>query len=166
MAPKGRKPIAEELRLRERIEGLYFGGGLRPIEIRDALASAQNTTPVELSLRQVQAHVQHIREDWAKSIDPARRDAELAELVANLKDAIRTAASASARYRDSAVGVGYANNRLRAINSLARLEGLGAGSATAGNANTAPTAHPFDALMPAEQAASMRHLADIIEETE
>ena len=86
--------------------------------------------------------------------------------MANLKDAIRTAASASARYRDSAVGVGYANNRLRGINSLARLEGFGAGPATAPKVGTDPLAHPFDSLLPAEQAASMRHLADIIEETQ
>lgn len=86
--------------------------------------------------------------------------------MANLKDAIRTAASASARYRDTTLGVGYANNRIRGINSLARLEGFGTGWANSRNVDTDATAHPFDGLLPAEQAASMRHLANIIEETE
>jgi hypothetical protein len=106
--------VEEELRLRERIESLHFTG-LRPVEIRDALASSQNATPIELSVRQVQAHLQTIRRGWARSIDPAVREAELAELVANLKDAARTASSASARYREHPEGVGYANTRLKAL---------------------------------------------------
>jgi hypothetical protein len=49
VARPGRKPFEEELRLRERIEGLYLSG-LRPVQIRGALASAQNQVPIELSL--------------------------------------------------------------------------------------------------------------------
>jgi hypothetical protein len=164
VAARGRKPLAEELRLREQIESLYLSG-MGAAAIRDALASKQNTTPVELSPRQVQAYLRSIRAGWAASLDPAQREAELAELVAGFKDTIRTSASASARYRDSSVGVGYANNRVKAMNGLARLEGLDAGRASYRGASAAAVAHPFDDIPPAEQPAELRRLADVIEET-
>ena len=125
MARPGRKPFEEELRLRERIESLYLNG-LRPTAIRDALASAQNPAPIELSLRQVQSYVTRMRRGWAKSLDPAQREAERAELVAASKDVIRVAAASSARYRDDAIGVGYLNTELKAIERLAKLHQQGA----------------------------------------
>ncbi|MGD0862347.1 MAG: hypothetical protein ABSA21_06240 [Candidatus Limnocylindrales bacterium] len=164
MAARGRKPLEVELRLREQIESFYFNG-LGPAAIRDALASKQNTTPVELSVRQVQAYLRSSRKGWVRSIDPAALQAERAELVANLKDTARTAASASARYRDSSVGVGYANTRIKAISNLARLEGLIGGPASSGSTSTGAPGHPYERLSPDEQPANLRRLADIIEET-
>jgi hypothetical protein len=164
VAARGRKPFEEELRLRERIESLYLTG-MRPAQIRDALASAQNPAPIELSLRQVQSYVTRMRRDWVASLDPAQREAERAELVAASKDVIRVAAASSARYRDDAVGVGYLNTELKGIALLAKL--LGFGSATAGGRGGPLEAEvsPFAALPPAEQAASLHHLADLLAAT-
>ena len=164
MARPGRKPFEEELRLRERIESLYLSG-LRPAQIRGALASAQNPAPIELSLRQVQSYVTRMRRGWAKSLDPAQREAERAELVAASKDVIRVAAASSARYRDDAVGVGYLNSEIKGIALLAKL--LGFGSATAGARGGPPEADisPIATLPHAEQAASLHRLADLVAET-
>ena len=165
MAARGRKPLEVELRLREQIESFYLNGGMGPAAIRDALASPQNVAPLELSVRQVQAYLRSIKGGWAKSLDPAARKAERAELVANLKDTIRTAASASARYRDDTVGVGYANTRIKAIDRLARLLGLGDPTQSNRDASAPADAHPYESLSRDEQPAVLRHLADIIEET-
>ena len=153
----------EELRLRERIEAFYLSGR-RPVEIRDALASPQNVAPIELSVRQVQAYLRSIRGGWAESLDPAARESERAELVANLKDTIRTSASATARYRDDAVGVGYANTRIKAIGRLIKLLGLDAPAWSATVGSALADAHPYESLSHDEQPASLRYLADIIEE--
>jgi hypothetical protein len=164
VARPGRKPFEEELRLRERIESLYLSG-LRPAQIRDALASAQNPVPIELSLRQVQSYLTQIRRGWAKSLDPDQRDAERAELVAASKDVIRVAAASSARYRDDAVGVGYLNTELKAIDRVAKFLGLDA-AALGERARLADAdVSPFVGLPPAEQAASMHRLADLVAET-
>lgn len=164
MARPGRKPFEEELRLRERIEGLYLSG-LRPAQIRDALASAQNPTPIELSLRQVQTYVTRMRRGWVASLDPAKREAEWAELVAAGKDVIRVAAASSARYRDDAIGVGYLNSEIKGIALLAKLMGLDA--PVPGGRGGPPEADvpPFAALPSAEQAASLHRLADLVAET-
>ena len=163
VARPGRKPFEEELRLRERIESLYLSG-LRPTAIRDALASAQNPAPIELSLRQVQAYVARMRRDWVASLDPAQREAEWAELVAANKDVIRVAAASSARYRDDAVGVGYLNSEIKGIALLARLLGL---DAPPGGRGAPPEADisPIATLPRAEQAASLHRLADLVAET-
>ena len=163
MAARGRKPLEEELRLRERIESFYLSG-MRPVEIHDALASTQNVAPLELSVRQVQAYLRSIRAGWAKSLDRAALAAERAEIVAQLKDTARTAASASARYRDESVGVGYANTRIKAIDRLTKLLGLDARVPSAIPSSTPADAHPYESLSRDEQPAVLRHLADIIEE--
>lgn len=162
MARPGRKPLEDELRLRERIESLSLSG-LRPVAIRDALASAQNAAPIELSVRQIQAYLAAIRRGWAHSLDPAAREAERAELVANTKDVIRVAASSSARYRDGAEGVGYLNTELRAIDRLAKLLGLNGPAVSAGRPDA--DTHELDRLSGAEQAARLRELALLVEET-
>ena len=163
MARPGRKPLAEELRLREQIEGLYLSG-MRPGQIRDALASAQNTVPIELSLRQVQSYVTRMRRDWVARLDPAQREAEWGELVAASKDVIRVAAASSARYRDDAVGVGYLNSEIKGLALLARLLGL---DAPPGARAAPPEADisPIATLPRAEQAASLHRLADLVAET-
>jgi hypothetical protein len=160
VARPGRKPFEEELRLREQIEGLYLSG-MRPAQIRDALASAQNAVPIELSLRQVQAYVTRMRRGWAQRLDPAGREAEWAELVAAGKDVIRVAAASSARYRDDAVGVGYLNSEIKGIALMAKLLGFD-GQPGARGAPPEAAVSPFAALPPAEQAASLHHLADLI----
>jgi hypothetical protein len=165
VAARGRKPLVEELRLREQIESLHHKG-MGPAAIRDALASKQNTTPVELSVRQVQAYLQSMRAGWIESLDPAALVSEQAEVLAQLKDASYTAASASARNREDAVGVGYLKASLRAIELRAKYIGLDGPARSSRAARAEVDAHPLDALLPAEQAASMRHLANIIEETE
>jgi hypothetical protein len=162
VARPGRKPFEEELRLRERIEGLYQSG-LRPVQIRDALASAQNQVPIELSLRQVQSYVTQMRRGWAKSLDPAQREAEWAELVAANRDVIRVAAASSARYRDDAVGVGYLNSEIKGIALMAKL--LGFDAAGARGAPPEADISPIATLPRAEQAASLHYLADLIAET-
>jgi len=164
VARPGRKPFEEELRLRERIEGLYLSG-LRPAQIRDALASAQNQVPIELSLRQVQSYVTQLRRGWAKSLDPAQREAEWAELLAATKDVIRVAAGSSARYRDDAVGVGYLNSELKGIALLAKLMGLDAPAPGGRGGPLEVDISPFAALPPSEQAASLHHLADLVAAT-
>ena len=161
MARPGRKPFEEELRLREQIEGLYLSG-LRPAQIRDALASAQNATPIELSLRQVQSYVARMQRGWAKRLDPAGREAEWGELVAANRDVIRVAAASSARYRDDAIGVGYLNSEIKAIALLAKLMGLDAPTAGAGRMPPEADTSPFAGLPPAEQAASLHRLADLV----
>ncbi|HEY5483639.1 MAG TPA: hypothetical protein VIK31_07480 [Propionibacteriaceae bacterium] len=164
MARPGRRPFEEELRLRERIEGLYLSG-LRPAQIRDALASAQNQVPIELSLRQVQSYVTQLRRGWAKSLDPAQREAEWAELLAATKDVIRVAAGSSARYRDDALGVGYLNSELKGIALLAKLMGLDAPAPGGRGGPLEADVSPFAALPPSEQAASLHHLADLVAAT-
>jgi hypothetical protein len=164
VARPGRRPFEEELRLRERIEGLYLSG-LRPAQIRDALASAQNQVPIELSLRQVQSYVTQLRRGWAKSLDPAQREAEWAELLAATKDVIRVAAGSSARYRDDAVGVGYLNSEIKGIALLAKLLGFGSATAGARGGPLEAEVSPFATLPPSEQAASLHHLADLVAET-
>jgi hypothetical protein len=164
MGARGRKPFEEEFRLRERIESLYLSG-LRPGQIRDALASAQNQAPIELSLRQVQAYVAQVRRGWATSLDPAQREAERAELVAAGKDVIRVAAASSARYRDDAVGVGYLNTELKAIERVARLLGLDAAALSERARVPEAEVTPIAALPPAEQAASLHRLADLVAAT-
>jgi hypothetical protein len=164
MAARGRKPLEEELRRREQIESLLLSG-LRTAQIRDALASAQNPVPIELSLRQVQAYVAQIKCGWAKSLDPAQREAERAELVAMNWDAIRVAAASSARHRGEAVGVGYLNAEIRAIALHAKLMGLDAPAAGARGATPEAEVSPIAALPPAEQAASLHHLLELVTET-
>jgi hypothetical protein len=165
VAARGRKPLDEEIRLLERIERFLFSG-MRPVEIRDALASAQNVAPVYLSLRQVQAHVRRIKAGWVKSIDPAQREAEWAEIVAQLKDTSYTAASASARYREDPVGVGYLKISLKATELRAKYLSLDQPAQSPRSASAPPAdAHPFESLPHYEQPAYLRHLADIIEET-
>jgi len=164
VARPGRRPFEEELRLRERIEGLYLSG-LRPAQIRDALASAQNQVPIELSLRQVQSYVTQLRRGWAKSLDPAQREAEWAELLAATKDVIRVAAGSSARYRDDALGVGYLNSELKGIALLAKLMGLDAPAPGGRGGPLEAEVSPFAALPPSEQAASLHHLADLVAAT-
>jgi hypothetical protein len=164
VATPGRKPFEEELRLRERIEGLYQSG-LRPVQIRDALASAQNQVPIELSLRQVQTYVTRMRRSWIASLDPAQREAEWAELLAASKDVIRVAAASSARYRDDDLGPAYLNTELKAIERTAKL--LGFDAPAAGTRSTPPEADisPIAMLPRAEQAASLHYLADLVAET-
>jgi hypothetical protein len=164
VARPGRRPFEEELRLRERIEGLYLSG-LRPAQIRDALASAQNQVPIELSLRQVQSYVTQLRRGWAKSLDPAQREAEWAELLAATKDVIRVAAGSSARYRDDALGVGYLNSELKGIALLAKLMSLDAPAPGGRGGPLEAEVSPFAALPPSEQAASLHHLADLVAAT-
>ena len=164
MARPGRRPFEEELRLRERIEGLYLSG-LRPAQIRDALASAQNQVPIELSLRQVQSYVTQLRRGWAKSLDPAQREAEWAELLAATKDVIRVAAGSSARYRDDALGATYLNVELKAIDRVAKFLGLDAMAPGGRGGPLEAEVSPFAALPPSEQAASLHHLADLVAAT-
>jgi hypothetical protein len=160
VARPGRKSFEEELRLRERIEGLYLSG-MRPAQIRDALASAQNAVPIELSLRQVQAYVTRMRRSWVASLDPAQREAEWAELVAANRDVIRVAAASSARYRDDAIGVGYLNSEIKGIALLAKLMGLDARQGARGAPPEADIS-PIATLPRAEQAASLHYLADLV----
>jgi hypothetical protein len=164
VARPGRKPFEEELRLRERIESLYLSG-MRPAQIRDALASAQNPVPTELSLRQVQTYVTRIRRGWIANLDPAQREAEWAELVAANRDVIRVAAASSARYRDDAIGVGYLNSEIKGIALQAKL--LGFDAPAAGTRSALPTTDiPPMAMLPrAEKAASLHRLADLVSET-
>ena len=139
--------------------------GLRPAQIRDALASAQNQVPIELSLRQVQSYVTQLRRGWAKSLDPAQREAEWAELLAATKDVIRVAAGSSARYRDDALGVGYLNSELKGIALLAKLLGLDLVAPSERGGPPEAEVSPFAALPPSEQAASLHHLADLVAAT-
>ena len=165
MAARGRKPLEEELRLRELIESLYHKG-MGPAAIRDALASTQNTTPVELSVRQVQAYLRRIKRGWAKNLDPAQLEEERAEIVAQLKDTSYTAAGASARYRGDAVGVGYLKTSLKATELWARYIGLDQPAQSQRSASAPPAdAHPFESLPRNDQPVYLRHLADVIEET-
>ena len=163
MARPGRKPFEEELRLRERIEGLYLSG-MRPAQIRDALASTQNPVPIELSLRQVQTYVTRIRRGWIANLDPAQREAEWAELVAANRDVIRVAAASSARYRDDAIGVGYLNSEIKGIALQAKLLGFDAQPGARGAPPEADIS-PIATLPRAEQAASLHRLADLVAET-
>lgn len=156
--------MVEELRLRERIETFHLSG-MRPVEIRDALASAVNVAPIELSVRQIQAHLKAIREGWTQSLHPEVRKAEWAEILAGMKDTARTAASASARYRDLAVGVGYANTRIKALNSAARLLGFVEPPLGHGVTSAPADDHPYESLSRDEQPAELRRLAAILEET-
>ena len=163
MAARGRKPFEEELRLRERIESLYLSG-MRPAQIRDALASTQNPVPIELSLRQVQTYVTRIRRGWIANLDPAQREAEWAELVAANRDVIRVAAASSARYRDDAIGVGYLNSEIKGIALQAKLLGFDAQPGARGAPPEADIS-PIATRPRAEQAASLHRLADLVAET-
>ena len=168
MAARGRKPFEDELRIRERIESLYLSG-LRPVAIRDALASAQNAEPLELSVRQIQAYLKRIGRGWARSLDPGVLDHERAELIAAGKDVIRVAAASSARYRSEPQGVGYLNTEVRAIAGVAKLLGLDAvrrpEAAPPADGPPADDVHPLDDLSADEQIVRLRELADLLEQS-
>lgn len=169
MGRPGRKPRAEEVALRARIENLYLTG-LRAQAIRDALASPQNTTPIELTTESIERHLTAIRRGWRRQLEenPDSLGVQRAELVAAVQEMLRTAAQRSARYHASNLGVGYLNAQLKAAERLAKLLGLDAPTRTEvtgkGGAPLVDEPHPLDALPPAEQAARLRAWADELEQ--
>jgi hypothetical protein len=165
MAPRGRKALEAELRLLERIEAL-MATGMKTSNIRDSLASPSNPEPIELSLRQVQAHVKHIRDGWARPFDDAFIAEKRGELLVYQLEGIRAGLTSSARFRDAPIGVGYLNGATRGIREAGRLLGLDTVRAAAAPSPMAPFAEPhaLDELTAAEQAARLRELAAAIEE--
>jgi DNA-binding transcriptional MerR regulator len=165
MAARGRKALEAEVRLLERIEGL-MAAGMKPSSIRDALASPSNPEPIELSLRQVQAHVKHIRDGWAKPFDDAFLAEKRGELLMYQLEVIRAGLTSSARYRDALIGVGYLNATTRGVREAERLLGLDVARAAAAPSPMAAFAEPhsLDELTPDEHAVRLRELAAAIEE--
>ncbi|MGD0121445.1 MAG: hypothetical protein ABSC46_02665 [Candidatus Limnocylindrales bacterium] len=163
MAARGRKTVAQEQHIRELIETFSLRN-MGPSEIRNALASSQNSEPISLSLSQVNRYLAQIRRDRASRIDPAVREQELADLLAHTKDVIGVAAASSARYRDSAHGVGYLNTELKAITIAAKLQGLDVAVAPGRGGPPVQDAHPLDDLSPAEQSAQFARWAEIAKE--
>lgn len=164
MAAGGRKPFAQELGIRERIDTLSLRG-MGPSEIRNALASSQNTEPISLSLRQVNRYLAEVRRERVQRLDPAVREQGFADLLAHTNDVIGVAAASSARYRESAHGVGYLNTEIKAITLAAKLQGFDSPAPTAAAGSVAPDSHLLDALSGAEQSAQFARWADMTKES-
>ena len=167
---RGRRPEAELVALRARIETLLLSG-LRPPEIHRALTGPENPSPVVLSERQTRDHIAAIERGWAQRASRATLEADRGRAVAQAEETIRVATSRSALNARSNVGVGYLNAALKAQDQLARLRGLYAptqaelsGPAGAPVGLTVTLAdHPAEHLDPAEEAHRFRQLASDLE---
>ena len=167
---RGRRPEAELVALRARIETLLLGG-LRPPEIHRALTGPENPNPIVLSERQVRAHIAAIERGWAARTDRSTLEADRGRAIAQAEEAIRVATSRSALNARSNVGVGYMNVALKAQEQLARLRGLytptqtelsGPAGAPLGLSVTLAD-HPAEHLEPREEASRLRQMAADLE---
>jgi hypothetical protein len=167
---RGRRPEAELVAIRARIETLLLSG-LRAPEIHRALTGPENPAPIVLSERQVRAHIAAIERGWAERADRSTLEADRGRAIAQAEETIRVAASRSALTARSNVGVGYLNVAIKAQDQLARLRGLYAptqaelsGPAGAPLGVTVTLAdHPAEHLEPAEEAQRLRRLAADLE---
>lgn len=167
---RGRRPEVELVAIRARIETLLLSG-LRAPEIHRALTGPENPAPIELSARQVRAHIAAVERGWAERADRSTLEADRGRAIAQAEETIRVAASRSALNARSNVGVGYLNAALKAQDQLARLRGLYAptqaelsGPAGAPLGLTVTLAdHPAEHLEPAEEARRLRQLATDLE---
>ena len=167
---KGRRPEAELVALRARIETLLLSG-LRPPEIHRALTGPENPAPIVLSERQVRAHIAAVERAWAERADRSTLEADRGRAIAHAEETIRVATSRSTLNARSNVGVGYLNVAIKAQDQLARLRGLYAptqaelsGPAGGPVGVTVMLAdHPTEHLDPAEEAHRFRQLASDLE---
>lgn len=167
---RGRPPEAKLTVLRARIETLALSG-LRPPEIHRALTGPESPSPIEISERQVRAHIAAIERAWAARADRSTLEADRGRAIAQAEEAVRVAVSRSALNARSNVGVGYLNAALKAQEQLARLRGLYAPvqaelSGPAGGALGVALElvdHPADHLDPLEEARRLRQLAADLE---
>jgi hypothetical protein len=167
---RGRRPEAELVALRARIEKLLLSG-LRPPEIHRALTGPENPAPIVLSERQVRTHIAAVERAWAERADRSTLEVDRGRAIAQAEETIRVATSRSALNARSNVGVGYLNVAIKAQDRLARLRGLYASTQTelSGPAG-APLGltvtladHPAEHLDPAEEARRFRQLATDLE---
>jgi len=167
---RGRRPEAELVAIRTRIETLLLSG-LRAPEIHRALTGPENPAPIVLSERQVRAHIAAVERGWAERADRSTLEADRGRAIAQAEETIRVATSRSALNARSNVGVGYLNVAIKAQDQLARLRGLYAptqaelsGPAGAPLGVTVTLAdHPAEHLEPAEEALRLRRLATDLE---
>lgn len=166
----GRRPEAELTALRGRIETLLLSG-LRAPEIHRALTGSENPNPINLSERQVRAHVAAVERSWSERAGRATLEADRGRAIAQAEETIRVATSRSALNARTNVGVGYLNAAIKARDQLARLRGLYAPTQAelSGPAGTplglalTLTDHPAEHLAPAEEARRLRQLAADLE---
>jgi len=167
---RGRRPEAELVALRARIETLLLGG-LRAPEIHRALTGPENPAPIVLSDRQVRAHIAAIERAWAERASRATLEADRGRAVAQVEETIRIATSRSALNARSNIGVGYLNAALKAQEQLARLRGLYEPVRTEISGPDGQPAvltvaladHPAEHLEPAEEASRLRQMAADLE---
>jgi hypothetical protein len=167
---RGRRPEAELVALRSRIETLLLSG-LRPPEIHRAITGPENPAPIVLSERQVRAHIAAVERGWAERASRATLEADRGRAIAQAEETIRVATSRSALNARSNIGVGYLNVALKSQEQLARLRGLYAptqaelsGPAATPLGLTVTLAdHPAEHLDPAEEARRFRQLATDLE---
>ena len=153
---RGRRPEAELVALRARIETLLLSG-LRPPEIHRALTGPENPAPIVLSERQVRAHIAAVERGWAERADRSTLEADRGRAIAQAEETIRVAASRSALTARSNVGA-----RLRGLYTPTQTELSGPAGAPLGLTVTLAD-HPAEHLDPAEEARRFRQLATDLE---
>lgn len=155
----GHVPTVELVDLRERIAGMYLAG-MAATTIRTSLAAPTNARPIELSRRAIERHMAAVRAGWVRDAEPELLAAARAEQIAKTRDLWRRASRLAQLRSDTALGVGYMNVAIRALEREAKL--LGA-DAAAKVEHSGPKGRPIEVeeLDPAEV---LRRLALIQED--
>ena len=146
--------------------------GLRAPAIHRALTGPECPNPIELSVRQVRAHLAAVERMWRDRARHETLDADRAKAIAMVEETIRTAHARSTLNASSNVGVGYLNVALKAQERLSRLRGLDAPARQeltgrdGGPLQVQPVAqadHPAEHLAPRDEARRLRRLAADLE---
>lgn len=162
---RGRRPAAELIALRARIETLMLAG-LRSPAIHRALAGPDNPRPIVISERAVRSHMRAIERSWRERASDATLEADRASEVARIEEVMRIALTRSTLNAGSTIGVGYLNVYLKAQERYARLRGIDApvrneltGRDGGPLALVVLADHPAEHYSPAEEARRFRQLA-------
>ena len=164
-ARRGRRPAAELVAIRARVEALMLQG-LRSPAIHRALTGADNPHPFVVSERGVRTHMRAIERSWRERTSRETLEADRAKAVAMIDEVSRVALTRSTMHAGSNIGVGYLNAFLKAQERYARLRGLDAPvreelSGPDGRALRVVVLsdHPAEHYGPAEEARRFRQLA-------
>lgn len=122
---RGRRPSAELVALRGRIEALMLGG-LRSPAIHRALTGLDNPSPAAVSQRGIRGHMRAIERSWRERASADSLEQDRAAELAKLDDVMRAALTRSTMHAGSNLGVGYLNVYLKANERFARMRGLDA----------------------------------------
>jgi hypothetical protein len=164
-ARRGRRPAAELVAIRARVEALMLQG-LRSPAIHRALTGPECPNPIVVSERGMRDHMRAVERLWLERTSRETLDADRAKAVAYAEESIRVSFARSTLHAGTNVGVGYFNASLKAQERYARLRGLDApmSQELSGPDGLALRVvvlsdHPADHYSPAEEARRFRQLA-------